>query len=510
MKQDVLSFFIPALFFSLLGYFLQTQLIFSPDVGYLLQAANRMLAGGNYVNEIFETNPPMILYLYFPVCLLAKITKIDYIIVARLYIIFLSVISTGCCYLLLKKIIQPEDRQYNIIFICTLFFILLLLPVNAILQREHMLLIVLLPYLLAAALALENKPIHPIAAIFIGLFAGVGFALKPFFLLPLCLIESLFIIKKRSLFAWVRIESVMILIVFIVYLSSVCLLQPDYINVILPFTFHYYFPFIKKSWEVILTIPYVSICLAVIVSYLFIQRYDKYKTIGTVLFTGLLGMTAAFLIPRAAWYYHVLPAFGLAVLIVMHLFSQAVDDRGYVLPVLLVAIVLFYPLQNSAIVYCYMYALANDKTYTLNRLSAYLNSFPGKHSVFCFTAGGTTNCFPIVHPTQSDYAERFPSFWWYTGVRFKEQYSVNMQIAHQASRDKQYLINCIAEDLNRYQARWIVIDENSFKPVEKEGFNLIASLSENPNFWNAWQHYRYLSHFDNFTIYERIPEKQNG
>lgn len=51
---------------------IQSHIILNEDVLWLVTATQRLLAGGSYVNNFFETNPPLILYLYTPAVLLVK------------------------------------------------------------------------------------------------------------------------------------------------------------------------------------------------------------------------------------------------------------------------------------------------------------------------------------------------------------------------------------------------------------------------------------------------------
>lgn len=500
MKQDVFAFFIPIALFSFLAYLLQVPLVFSPDVGYLLYASKQLLAGGNYVSEIFETNPPMILYLYSPIWWLANWMHIEIIFAARLYALLLASLSAVSCFMLLKKITAPKARIYFYSLFYTVLLMLFILPLKAFLQREHILLMVLLPYLFAAVLALEDEPLPPVLAFFIGLFAAAGFALKPFFLVTFCLIEGCFILKKRHFFAWVRMESLIIVSVLLIYFATLWLYKIDYFHVIIPLVLQYYYPIVEKPWIDIISVPSVSFCLAILISYPLLAKHDKFRTMGTVLFLGLLGMTVALLLSRTPWYYHVLPAFGLAFLLVMHYFGQAVEDgKRIFLPIVVMVVILIYPIFHCYQVYqSILLFTQNDPG---RKLTAYLNSFSGEHSVHCFSTYSAATCFPLVYQTNSVYAQRFPAFWWYTGLRLAEKNHINPV---QVRKDKAFLVDKIAEDLNRHQARWVIIDENSFNWMEDKDFSLINMFSENNRFRVAWQQYGYKTNIDHYSVYERI------
>jgi hypothetical protein len=57
----------------IIGGFVQNDAIFSWDVSWLLEVTKRWLNGGTYGKDFFENNPPLILYLYAPAVLGAKL-----------------------------------------------------------------------------------------------------------------------------------------------------------------------------------------------------------------------------------------------------------------------------------------------------------------------------------------------------------------------------------------------------------------------------------------------------
>ncbi len=507
MKLKTIIFFapIPLVIFA---YYILINYFFSPDVAYLLHASSQILAGGKYGADIFETNPPMILYLYSPAVLLKKLTTINVITSVKLYVTLLAVISLVTCFFLLKKLIKQQDKALRYCLFCTLVFCLLFLPAFSFAQREHILIIFMLPYLLSAALALENKSIHPMMAIFIGTMAGLGFALKPFFLVTPCLVELYFIVKGRRLFAWVRIETMVILSILILYLGSIFLFQPGYIHTVLPLVLRYYFSEIALTWNDIILFTDVLFGAAMVLGYLFYCKYDHYCSLGWVLALALLGMIIAYLVPQTPWYYHVMPSFALALLLVAHLAGQAITttkqsyfiDKSFIICLLGIVFVLTLPAVRYVKV-LKLYSKSQSQ-WPASAIAAYLNTQSGPRSIACFGLG-TTDCFPLVYYAQSSYAERFPSFWWYQRLRFLETSKQPKEVMVQVEKDKKYFIDSFAEDLNRYKTRWVVIDLHHFQQLENAQFNVIQYFSANEKFRDVWRHYRYLTTIKSITIYER-------
>ena len=498
------SFILSIILIAAFAYFLQTKIIFSPDVGYLLLAANQMLAGGHYAKTFFETNPPMILYLYFPVCLFTHSTAISIFTVFRLYIISLSLMSAGLSFFLLKKLLKKQEKVLFYFLFYTLLFITLFLPL-IFGQREHLLLILMLPYLFSAALALEKKTISRPLAFFIGLLAGLGFAIKPFFLTVPVLIEAYFILKQRNLLAWVRTESIVIFCVLVSYSISIVLFQPEYIHIINPLLFRYYFPGAQDPWHLFIALPNVLFCFSMIISYCFIKKYDRYPMLGNVLFLALIGMVIAFLIPRAPWYYHVLPAFGLGILLLVYMTSQAISGfLSFYLVSVIEIMILFLPLHNCYQFIDYIHQIENRVPSTqINTYFSQHKILPINRSISCFGIR-TIDCFPLVYLTKSHYSSRYPAFWWFIGLRALEK--KNQPVA----RDKNYFMTIIATDLTQNHTQLVLINEKEFKKIENNQFDIVHYLSENKNFREAWRHYQYLMTVHPYKIYYLKAQGDKG
>jgi hypothetical protein len=97
-------------------------------------------------------------------------------------------------------------------------------------QREHMAVALILPYAFAAtAEARRDRPPRRLA-ILTGLLAGVGFALKPFFVFPAAAVE-LWLAARRGWRVWTRPQAVAMAGVFLVYGLLIALLTPQYFAV---------------------------------------------------------------------------------------------------------------------------------------------------------------------------------------------------------------------------------------------------------------------------------------
>lgn len=502
----ITSVFIPIILF-ISAYIIQTKLFLEGDVAYLLEVSGRLFAGGKYGRDILETNPPMILYLYLPVFLFAKLTAINIITTVRVYIFLLAISSLSVCFFLLKKLLHN-----NCILYCMFYFLIfdfLLLPATQFGQREHILILFMMPYLFATALELEGQSLHPIVACVIGLFAGLGFALKPFFVLTPLLVELYCIFVKKNIWVSFRIEPMMILGVLIIYLGSVFVFQPEYIHIILPLISSFYFIGMSNSWFAFLNAHTGYIILSVLTYFLF-YKIDHYRYFNTILVLSIITMTAAFVIPQMPWYYHVMPAVSLVCLLFANYFGQIVSSvvvkktdwiRNYSYFLFCGLILFFIPIWKISI--SLAYNIHYKQTSPMSRLITYINTIPNHHSILCLSANVVADCFPLVYHTNSVYGGRFPFFWWLRGELILTMYPYNKPLAPSLKSRADYLFNSMVDDINYFRNNIIIINKNNLKENIGPEFDLIAHFSKHKNFRDAWQHYHYLTTVDCYEIYQR-------
>lgn len=503
VMKDKIYFSLTIIMLAVMAYILQSMIFLNSDVASLLFDTKLFLNGGTYINDFFETNPPMIFIIYSPAVIAASLFSINAESLINLYIIFLGLFSLMCCSSLVKQAIH-DDYRLRYAFIFALAFVFFLLPVRDFGQREHVLVFFMMPYLLSVILRAQNKPISFLFSCLIGFLAGIVFALKPYFLPALILFEIYLMYIKRNLFAWLRIESLVCGSTLIAYLVYVYLLHPSYFEIMLPLLSHFYFPSIKQSWLIILTKPTVVFCLLTIAYYFGFYKKSYYQAFTQVLLLGLLGMILAFVLPRAAWGYHVYPAVALSSLLITFFIFQGFSKQihaGLLLKreaVFLVMAGFVFPL--------YLFFMGAQMELSLKRNSAYsylvetLKQLP-EQSVYCFSSHTTGYCFPMASVVNKQFAGRPPFFWWIRGLYNKEHAG---QLTGKLLDEKELLIQSIADDLNNHRPGLIIMNEVDEKYSVAKGFTYAGYFSQNESFREAWKHYRFLTKVDTFVIYQRI------
>lgn len=482
MSRDTFYIVATACFFVVIGALLQAQGSCSGDVRYLLYAAWQMWNGGHYVSEIFETNPPMVLYWYMPIAFLGHYWGLGVVPLLRGYVFLLAFTSgTLCCYLL-NQLKGCHEYALKNLFFFTIFFVLCILPLHEFAQREHLFLIVLLPYLFLAMLRLDGGSISPVFAVCIGVAAGLGFALKPFFLITYVLIEG-FLLRK----AGIRIEALAVIGVLWLYGIALYVGATQYLYKMLPWVMHYYFPFAKQGWIAFFSPPYVLFCLSMITSYWFFYRSDRTPHVGLVLWLALVGSTGAFFSARSSWYYHVIPALAFAYLLAVYCLMGLF--KRFHLALIVGGIIFIVPFYNHYLAIQYWLRPQPAVAQVIEAIK--LTS--DRPSLICYPLG-TRDCFQGMNLNGREYATRFPSLWWYQGLRSLE----NKKNSPEITQDKLFFISLIAEDLQHYQPKFVIFN-NAILPAAP----MLEYFGQNAAFERAWQSYRYKITIKDYQVYER-------
>ncbi len=477
-----------------LALLIQLNLLISSDVQYLTHIADVMLNGGKYGIDFFETNPPMILYLYLPPLMVHQFSGVDISSCIRLYVLLLAGASVCASFYFLRRIVQ--DRFLQTASFILFIFVKLFLPSNQFGQREHLYILFFMPYVFASACALSHIRIDKGIAILTGIVAALGCCMKPYFLLPLVLIELYFIYKQRSILGWVRTESVVILSVMVLYLASTCYFCPTYFTIVLPLVNQFYFDGIAQAWTLIFMFPHVLFCVGVSAACIMTIRYSRYPELITVLVLASIGTTLAFLVTRTMWFYHTLPALAFTSFLIGFVITEFMEPANLRTSVWFTAVLmtaLYIPIlaftENT-----FGKQLRYEKQYKQDLIN-FLAAQPGKHSVLCFSANTMTDCYPLINALSSEHQSRYPFFWWMRAA-------ITLAEKHQANDQIQDFMNQVAEDLISHQTRWIVINTATTKLLLGENFNYFTYFSINPKMKRVLQSYHYWKTIDIYDIYQ--------
>lgn len=503
MERIDKSFWLLTIVLMTSAYLLQSLWFLNGDVGSLLYDTKLFLHGGRYITDFLETNPPMIFLIYSPVYFMQELLHWSYPTIIRLYVIGIATLSLLLVGNLCKSILNSESIcKLGLLYI--LLFAFLFLPISEFGQREHFFIMLCMPYVFLVAMRAYGHPVSRQLALLIGLLAALGIGMKPYFLAPFVMLEIYVMVLKRHVLAWVRCESLTAGVVLIIYFCLVLYFYPEYFSQMLPLISHLYYIGIMQPWLLFFSrLPVMYTFFIMGYSVMKHPKPSAHDKLIRIMEITLIGMVIAYVIPQAAWYYHIFPAIVVATLLLyLYLYQYFSDNFKNSLAKKL----FYFTMMLTLAIPFYFFLVGTNYSYhikrysDLNELANFINTKFTKPSIFCFSSNTTGDCFTLIYQTASTYGGRYPFFWWMKGLHQLESQG---PLSAEIKEDKNFLINAIAEDLNTYKPTLVIINTHDAKMTHGEDFTFGSYFSQNKNFFEAWQHYQYFATIGVFAVYHR-------
>src|SRR5579863_1789588 len=201
------------------------------DPAFYIYSAGRMLDGAHLYSDILDSNPPLIYYLSIPPVYVGRLTGLRPETVFGLFLILLGVASLLLCDLVLHRLLDADSLLADLLLSVAAFSFFLLARQHFG-QREHMMYIMTLPYwLLAAGSYVDNSKESLALRIPIGLMAGVGLMLKPYFLLPWFGVQLFRLWPAQRRRQMISVDNLIIVGVGALYALLVVFVTPGYFAV---------------------------------------------------------------------------------------------------------------------------------------------------------------------------------------------------------------------------------------------------------------------------------------
>lgn len=283
----------------------------SHDLHWQFWIARQMLGGTKLYADIWELNPPLWFWSAMPMQWLAESTGVPWQVFLTAQVVALGVASAW----LVARLIdlpRPIDRASLML---AQFWIVTIAPLADIGQREHLALIVSLPYTALIARRRDGLPVSTPLAIFISVMAAYGFALKHYFaIIPLAL-EVWLVLKLRRHWRPIRTEVVILAALALIYAASIAILMPEFFTVMVPMVSAAYglynVPLLKmvvQPWALFWLGSTAFLCFYRPASLPFQNEVQRTFLRGLFIVAG--GFVVAYFVQQKGWYYQSLPATG--------------------------------------------------------------------------------------------------------------------------------------------------------------------------------------------------------
>jgi hypothetical protein len=494
------------------------------DQTWLLYAAARVLDGTQlYGPRLVETNPPLIIWLSTLPAWLAIHLHLQPLL--SLHLVVTLLILASCAWSLRILRIAGVLRGRTATLIAFAFLLLAQTWVRDVDfgEREHIILPLVLPYLLAACFQLSQSLSLP-ERIALGLAAGLGSSIKPqYAIIPLGT-ELFLALWYRQLRRLWRPELLVLILTGLAYIASIRLFAPLYFAQIVPLLRDAY-PTYRGDRPILAVmfdrLVYDLIFAAALALWILCRRRLRYPVAPIALLVASFCGTLSFGIQRTGWPYQTVPRNAFLLAAVLWLLAELAaptvarlqpDKRFRLLASVVLVLVL---LPASA--------------FTLKRILHGRNyGVPDTEEIVCGALPpGTTvyvmstnfyNFSDIVHDHLL-WGGRYNHLWMLPAILYNQAAEAGGPPAHDPlppERVQQLatlLRSNVAQDLHTFTPAVVFIAH--CEPVTHPcfgitdlSFDTLAWFRQNPAFAAEWQNYHLRERADDMDVYDRISPSQ--
>lgn len=483
------------------GITIQSHSLLKSDNLWLLYLARAVFHGKHYGTDFFEVNPPMSFLLYMPEILIEKIWSVSHVLGLQIYIFLCATLSLLMCYFLSKKLFNDTHVTIGLGFLLILAISFLILPFHEFGQREHFFVMLTMPYILLSSCRLENKAVHHTFVFFIGLLAGIGFSIKPFFFATFFLIEgyvSWKLHKQRK--NWIRPEAFIVILFALLYLLVIYLFFKAYIITIIPIVTRIYYQSLTHdgAFRQIWITRETVFCLFNYFFYYATRKINPFITLSTLLILAITGDVIACIMQKTTG-YHFLPA--LLVSAILFIFLLTVfwkfDKQWGAFKAVTIGIFVYVFALDTAL----SLNFALKKKREMNPLILFIHKISFHQPIYFFSANDASSVSAISY-ANAYFRNEF--LYWFR--RYDDKPYVENQ-SFQQKQDIQNFTTAFAEHINHDKPALIFAD-NTCVAINNHlsSINCLHYLMTNKLFQSAWKHYHYIMTIESrrwYNIYER-------
>ena len=500
------------------GYF--TSLLGHDQISYLFEA-QRMLSGAQlYGPHLAETNPPMIIWFSALPVLLANWMHGSAIFFMRLLITAMLLGSAFWCVRILRRGTAITSPITVALVGVALVAIELSIGPYDFGQREHILFILLVPYVLAAAIGVLDR-LSFAERCALGVAAGFAIWFKPQDAVVLVMLELFLVFRTRSFRRLRSPEFLALILTSSFILALVPIFTPLYTRQTLPLLFDTYWALgAMTTLALALSLHhYVFIVLGLLVVCILLRRHERDPAGSVALFLCSLAASFAYDIQHTQWTYHRYPHRSFLLLAIAYLVADLFDPLIHTLtapPYLrwsrFAAGAIAAAILCAIAVHPHRY-LSDPRGLKDVEVDQLFAQYKPSTTVYVFT----TSVYPLASAYNHglNWGSRFAHLWMLPAVIQNELGPTGppapfKRLSPQRSAELAALLRGeVTDDLNYWRPSVVLVDRCTMEQpcigLEKKNFNAIPWFLQSPQFAEAWSHYKRQGDVDGYDLYRLTP-----
>jgi hypothetical protein len=485
---------------------------FNWDVGWLLHCAARILEGARLYVDVVDENPPLIFWLSTIPVALSKLLSLRTLLVFELAVAALGLTSAWLSYRVLRAGWPRSPVAHSAALAALLVCLALVVPGRDFGQRENLLFAAIAPYLFAAGARASGLTLPVRLAASVGVLAGLGFAIKPYFLLTWVAVEAVVLASRRD--GWRCVENAAVIGVHALYLGCVLLFAREYLGMIEMmgrFVEAYQEPGLSALRGTALVCVGGAAVFAALVP---ANRFDR--ALRRVLLAAALAGLATALFQGASFSYRYLPAEAAAVLLAgaialgsaLEVDSSRIRWRRGAGMLPLVCVIAFAAWSAAVLAResTRVVSPGAERHSVVRQLVSLVSERASDRPIWVMSTE-VWPAFPVVNLTGAGWASRFCCVFVPSGVYTPEEKATVPFPYHDMSRlgDLERMhYDAVVEDLQRTPPELLIVDSGRWKQTFGEtDFDFLTYFRRDPRFEQIFREYRPFAQIGKFQVYRR-------
>lgn len=475
----------------------------SADTGWLLYVAERTMEGARLYRDLLEVNPPVIIGLKLPIVAVAGSLDITPAAGFPPYVGGIAAVSlaVGCRIARVADCSREVTRRLLLVFLVGVFF----LSGSHFGQREHLFFTLSFPYVMLAGLRRPGFVVSAGIASMAGILAGIGFALKPHFLILWITVEAGHRLTGHG--RLVRPENVAIGGICVVTAVAVIAFFPEYIDLVQRFS-SAYLVYFRAGWMELLSHPVSLIGLGAIT----LASLEQRSGMGPMT-TSLAAAVAACLVivvlQGKGWTYHFFPVLGYSFLLLGWLLVSPISStRRRLRRVISVAACLGFAALLTGGAQYWIEALYGPRQQwqRVERLSSVIREHGGERKMVVGISRSHSPAFPAVNYAEADWGLRLTSLWPLASVEGRAGASLNAPGSRRETGSTslhQWVRETVVSDVLASRPDLAIVEWTSEPGFDRT--RILRYLLEDKDFRDWWDRYRLIEEREDYLVFRRRP-----
>ncbi len=450
-----------------------------------------------YSRDLVEINLPLIMQMSAIVVGVGDWLRIDALSLWRVTVGLLVVGGFTVSWRLLRSVLVEIPRETQAAL--ALFFVaaLVSLPGISFGQREHLVVLGFLPYIVGAGVRAHGRPLPSATAVLSGLSLAVGLAIKPHYVLAVPCVELVLGLYRRSWRQAVRVETMTAAAALLVLVADVVWRHPGYLEHSLPMALHYYTEYASATFKT------TEACYLLLVLVAAAPGLPRSVAIFSRLFAvSAVGCYVGYQL-QTGWAYQFLPtavlsalAFGLPATTVGTAVLRRLVTRWRAplwplcsavgLTLLVVTVSVMTAARTERII-------DGRRGYLVTGVRALVErSWPvGLPKTMAGVTRAMFPSFPVAELVGAGWGSRFSCLWLLPGIVAREQGVSSAQ----PDPARTFLESAVVEDFARWRPTIVL--------VEREELSILEEMLKARAFRTVWQSYRLAGSVEHIDVFVR-------